>query len=1053
MDEFNKTATKVWEYRYTPDIYMSWMGSAYRLPNGNTLINWGGQKIVEVRPDKSIAFEITLYSGFVYRAFKIGKDAIIAQNSINSAGEFNFSQVGNETGVSIQVSHISTPSAVYLQRHEYAPHIAKFSDSLFSHVLPHRWVLTRDGKANLSGKIKINVQSVPGIDNPSKITIYKRDKENDGDFYPLTTVYNSGTGQLIADFNDFGEFVIVSNVLEKPKLLSPINNVSVNLNGELKWQKVQGADRYQIHIDTADNFALPIINSYVQQQLTYNYSGLKQKTKYYWRVRALNNKDTSDWSNIFAFTTISPPPVLIYPLDKSEGIALADTLKWLEIDDKDIYFVQIATSSDFKNPIVSIPNHSSPFITISNLRNETTYYWRVLVNHPQEPSDWSAIRSFKTTFVAPNLNLPFNQATNVKIPVYCSWNTDVSVDSYTIEISEFEDFLDLAFSSKGVMNKSIDVSSLKHDTEYFWRVKSKRGNIYSDWSYIHKFTTILVSPRLFVPSDYSTEVALDVELTWEMPILNVTYNLQLASDISFNNLLIDTLLFSKNNANPSNLLPNTRYFWRVRIINGDKIGDWSQIWNFTTINSNKLQTPKLLYPWNFAFVHIEGILNWNAVEEATRYQLQIDKSNEFSNPIVTTILEKNTSYFYSKLDYSSNYFWRVRAFNDTDSSDWSSVRRFTTMEKVDHPTLFRPVNDQMQVPLNGFVECFYVPAIDYYVFQISETPSFDAIVKEANVGLNRRMEYDNLEYNKRYYWRAAFFRDGELSSWSNVWTFMSETEDTIVSPRALTPNDFTLVNPIIGLDIRWSSVEDATSYVIALSSNWSFDAKVVKYNVNKDTNYLLTELDFKNFYYWRVSAIKEQAQSAWSNSRNFVTMLKPPVIIYPENDQKDIPFDGRIVWFYDDTSSWFRFQIATDINFENIVLQADSIRAYHHDYVLEKNTEYYIRMRAFDFFNRSVWTEPMKFITGSTTNIADNADKSKYKVYPNPAKDYIIIENGSIKSVKIVDLLGNEAYISSDDFNYSNGKYDISNLSSGVYIIILTDSQNNTLREIFVKYE
>ena len=43
LDEAAGTAVKVWEYRPTPDIYSAALSSAYRLSNGNTLVNFGGR--------------------------------------------------------------------------------------------------------------------------------------------------------------------------------------------------------------------------------------------------------------------------------------------------------------------------------------------------------------------------------------------------------------------------------------------------------------------------------------------------------------------------------------------------------------------------------------------------------------------------------------------------------------------------------------------------------------------------------------------------------------------------------------------------------------------------------------------------------------------------------------------------------------------------------------------------------------------------------------------------------------------------------------------------
>ena len=72
LDEINLVATKVWEYRNSPDYYTSAMGNVSRLANGNTLINWVRPGFVtEVKPDGSKALEIKfppeLYS---YRVFK-----------------------------------------------------------------------------------------------------------------------------------------------------------------------------------------------------------------------------------------------------------------------------------------------------------------------------------------------------------------------------------------------------------------------------------------------------------------------------------------------------------------------------------------------------------------------------------------------------------------------------------------------------------------------------------------------------------------------------------------------------------------------------------------------------------------------------------------------------------------------------------------------------------------------------------------------------------------------------------------------------------------------
>lgn len=63
LDTEAMTAEKVWEFRYTPDIYSNMMGNAQRLHNGNTFINWSNWPpgfACEVNPAGDVLFEMNL---------------------------------------------------------------------------------------------------------------------------------------------------------------------------------------------------------------------------------------------------------------------------------------------------------------------------------------------------------------------------------------------------------------------------------------------------------------------------------------------------------------------------------------------------------------------------------------------------------------------------------------------------------------------------------------------------------------------------------------------------------------------------------------------------------------------------------------------------------------------------------------------------------------------------------------------------------------------------------------------------------------------------------
>ncbi len=115
LDEQNKIATLVWQYRNSPDIYGTALGYVQRLANGNTLIGWGATNpsVTEVSPAGGRVYELTLApTMYSYRAFRYPwkegnsgggspppKSYILAQNYPNP-----FSKTLNQGKTIIQVS-------------------------------------------------------------------------------------------------------------------------------------------------------------------------------------------------------------------------------------------------------------------------------------------------------------------------------------------------------------------------------------------------------------------------------------------------------------------------------------------------------------------------------------------------------------------------------------------------------------------------------------------------------------------------------------------------------------------------------------------------------------------------------------------------------------------------------------------------------------------------------------------------------------------------------------------------------------------------------------
>jgi hypothetical protein len=82
------------------------------------------------------------------------------------------------------------------------------------------------------------------------------------------------------------------------------------------------------------------------------------------------------------------------------------------------------------------------------------------------------------------------------------------------------------------------------------------------------------------------------------------------------------------------------------------------------------------------------LLQWNGIRNANYYQVQVDKDNSFTTPVVDDQTGA-ISFQLANLDEGVSYYWRVRAGNNTcGDGNWSATKLFTagTPTGVDGPT-------------------------------------------------------------------------------------------------------------------------------------------------------------------------------------------------------------------------------------------------------------------------------------------------------------------------------------------------------------------------------
>ncbi|MFO7932984.1 MAG: T9SS type A sorting domain-containing protein [Bacteroidales bacterium] len=95
----------------------------------------------------------------------------------------------------------------------------------------------------------------------------------------------------------------------------------------------------------------------------------------------------------------------------------------------------------------------------------------------------------------------------------------------------------------------------------------------------------------------------------------------------------------------------------------------------------------------------------------------------------------------------------------------------------------------------------------------------------------------------------------------------------------------------------------------------------------------------------------------------------------------------------------------------------------------------------------TAYVDNIKLVTGPNT--VDDPESATLKVYPNPASSYLVVEQGNLERVSIVDLLGKQV----QDV-YPRGKdqvtLNVEELPGGVYFIVV-DSGDETVTTKFLK--
>jgi hypothetical protein len=415
------------------------------------------------------------------------------------------------------------------------------------------------------------------------------------------------------------------SVPKVPGLLAPANGSTGTSTGlTLSWESLTEATSYELNVATASDFSNSVVAQSGITQTQYVLQGLVAGSTYFWRVRGSNDGGTGSWSTTFSFTTqsagpsIPRTPGLLSPASGATDVAPGLTLTWETITEATSYDLDVATSTDFSSPAVTLSGITEARYAVQGLDNGAKYYWRVRGRNVAGAGAWSVVFSFTTSVVvaiprAPSLLSPPSGTTEMPLAVTLSWEYSTDASSYLIQVATSQDFASPLIAQSGITGTNYSLRNLAYNTTYYWRLRATNSAGTGDWSQKFLFTTAAetVIPTLppvvlAAPGAGATGLSTNPTLGWNAISGAISYMLQVGEEPTFATPAVDLNGLTGTSRRLDGLKTGTTYYWRVAGFQVGMNSAWSSVQSFSTFALPAMAASNAVSNGGFS----DGIASW-----------------------------------------------------------------------------------------------------------------------------------------------------------------------------------------------------------------------------------------------------------------------------------------------------------------------------------------------------------------------------------------------------------------------------------------------------------
>lgn len=280
-----------------------------------------------------------------------------------------------------------------------------------------------------------------------------------------------------------------------------------------------------------------------------------------------------------------------------------------------------------------------------------------------------------TTATQAQLTYPAN-GQDVALPAFFIWQPVAGASHYIWELAEDAGFtkpIDTRETLEPNFNSGL-VTSLKDDTDYYWRVRTVKPNADVTTSAVYKFQGTKF--KITSPEDGADKITLTPTFTWTKIGDGANYTLEISDKADFSSITYSTETQATTATVVSGKLsPSTNYFARVQAIIGEFHAISERV-DFRT-EDTPIDIPVVIAPTDGATVYGSEIeLKWQA-QDSKGFRAELGTSSSF--PKRGTKLLTVDPFVYSAtftgLD-DGTYYLRVRARDGeglTEPSDYITV--------------------------------------------------------------------------------------------------------------------------------------------------------------------------------------------------------------------------------------------------------------------------------------------------------------------------------------------------------------------------------------------